>query len=757
MKTQPNPSDSPSSASLRPDPAKLFARATMATAAVVNALMMSGTAQAQSATPTPKPADDAAADTSGEVTTLSEVVITARHDSYKPEVLQSPSYTAPLLDVPQTVAVVPEALIREQGATSMREVLRNVPGISMQAGEGGFPTGDALTIRGFSARTDFYVDGIRDIGPYQRDPFNLEQVEVSKGASAIMGGRGTTGGAINLVTKTPKLDRFYSGEIGFGTDQYKRFTLDLNQPLNTLGLEGAAFRVNALWTDYTTPNRDWVDNNRWAIAPSLAFGLGTDTRFIFTYLHQQEDNVPDYGLPWVPAGTETAPLVDELKGYDNKVPPVSYSNWYGYKKRDYQKTTTDIGTFEFEHDVSDTFTIRNITRFGRSTYDAYVSAPRFVDPTTTTDVQRSLKTRDQVDWIIADKLDLIFEFNTFGLEHKANLGMEYSHEVSENHVTTALPSANADPTDLFNPNSEDSPTNSTTPNGLNRSVSNSLGLYFAETIKIHEKFEINGAVRWDHFDTDYESLRPTAANTYLDRADEMVSWRVAPVFKPFPNGSVYFAYSTSFNPSAEGLTLSDSTALLDPEETNTMELGTKWEFFDRALAVNAAVFRIEKRNARTPGVLPDDPPTVLEGKQRVTGFELGVAGSITRNWKVYGGYAYMDSEIVDSNTEAEVGKRMPNTPQQTFSLWTTYELPWNVTIGGGANYVGSRFNNTTNERKAPDYWRFDGMVSYKITENMTARLNVYNIADEKYIDRIGGGHAVPGPGRSGTLSLAFSF
>jgi len=141
----------------------------------------------------------------------------------------------------------------------------------------------------------------------------------------------------------------------------------------------------------------------------------------------------------------------------------------------------------------------------------------------------------------------------------------------------------------------------------------------------------------------------------------------------------------------------------------------------------------------------------------VDGFELGIAGSLTRNWKVYGGYAYMDSEIIDSNTEAEIGKRMPNTPQQTFSFWTTYELPWNITVGGGANYVGSRFNNATNQRKAPDYWTFDGMVSYKISENMTARLNVYNIADEKYIDRIGGGHAIPGPGRSGTLTLAFSF
>jgi catecholate siderophore receptor len=229
------------------------------------------------------------------------------------------------------------------------------------------------------------------------------------------------------------------------------------------------------------------------------------------------------------------------------------------------------------------------------------------------------------------------------------------------------------------------------------------------------------------------------------------------VFKPLPNGSIYFGYGTSFNPSAEGLTLAADLAELDPEESQTFELGTKWEFFEERLMLTAAIFRTEKTNARTPGIDASEPPQVLDGRQIVQGVEFGFAGAVTEEWQVFGGYAFMDSEVEESNNAAELGNALGNTPEHSFNLWTTYELPWNFEIGGGVQYVGERHNSNTGARTAPDYLLFDAMVAYKASEHVTLRLNVYNLADEEYIDRIGGGHFIPGAGRSAVLTANFAY
>ncbi len=744
--------------SLRADPSSLFSRASVATVALVNAVVMAGTvhAQAQSEAPAKKSqtsGGEATVETIDEVE-LSEVVVTGQANAYKPEVLQSPNYTAPILDVPQTINVIPEAVIKEQGATTMREILRNVPGVSMQAGEGGFPTGDSLSIRGFSARTDFFVDGIRDIGGYNRDPFNMEQVEVAKGPSSSQNGRGTTGGSINLVSKTPKLDRFYSGELGIGTDQYKRFTLDLNQPIN-IGIPGTALRVNALWTDLEVPRRDGVEQNRWGIAPSLAFGLGTDTRLTLSYFHFEENSVPDYGIPYAPS-PGTTPLYSDFQGYENHVPRnTRYSAWYGFNKRDYYSTDTDIITVEFEHDFSDAFSLRNIFRYGRSNVDFIVTAPRFATPTINDNVSRGPKFRDQTDTIIADKFDLMAKFDTFNIGHSVNFGIDFAHEESKwnNRTTSGTPPV----TEFNSPNPEDDPIYKIVPNGYNAGKTTSAGLYFAETMKLHEKFEINGGVRWDHSNTDYMTHSGAGVTSYYDRYDSTISWRVGAVFKPLPNGSIYFGFGNAFNPSGETHTLSASTVDVDPEQTQTYELGTKWDLFQNRLSVNASIFRIEKTNARTPDPI-DNTVTVLDGLQRVNGFEISLIGNVTDKWQILTGYTYLDSEVVESNNPAEVGYRLANTPQQTFTLWTTYQLPWNITVGGGAQYMGTRYSATNaNARVAPEYWLFDAMASYKINDYTTFRVNVYNLTNEEYVDRSSGGHFIPGAGRSATFTLAFAF
>jgi catecholate siderophore receptor len=222
-------------------------------------------------------------------------------------------------------------------------------------------------------------------------------------------------------------------------------------------------------------------------------------------------------------------------------------------------------------------------------------------------------------------------------------------------------------------------------------------------------------------------------------------------------GSIYFGYGTSLNPSAEGLSLTANTADLKPERTQSYEAGTKWDLYSNRLSMNAAYFRTDKTNARTPGINPGDAPTVLDGEQNVRGIEFGVFGSITDRWQGFTSYTFMSSRIERSNNAAEVGREFSNTPRHSFNVWTDYRFPWRVDLGGGVSYVGERTNSTTTVRTAPGYALLDMTAAYHVNERFTLRLNGTNLTNKAYIDRLGGGHFVPGPGRMAMLTADFAF
>ncbi|HVR97043.1 MAG TPA: TonB-dependent siderophore receptor [Thermoanaerobaculia bacterium] len=671
-------------------------------------------------------------------------------DVTTPTAPSSPKFTEPLRDTPQTLTVIPRAMIEEQGASTLRDVLRNVTGISIQAGEGGggLP-GDNLAIRGFSSRNDVFVDGVRDFGAYSRDPYNVEQVEVIKGPASLFAGRGSTGGSLNLSTKTPGLDGFQSATLSAGTDEYNRATFDVNHPL--AGVENAALRINAMFTQADTAGRDAVENERWGVAPSLAFGLGTPTRVTVAYSYLDQDNIPDYGIPWVP------PTNIPLAEYADQAPPVDFDNFYGLTDRDYEKTTTGLATLEVEHDFNDALTLRNLVRHGASERDSIITAPRFASNDSTA-LNRQLQSRDLEDAILAYQGDLTARFRTGGVEHVLVSGIELLQETAENRARTgpAAPTA-----DLFDPNPGDPYTGPVTYTGARtEATARTAALYASDTVKINEKWQLNAGLRWDDFNMEYESRAVTGVVTPFERTDRMLSWRAGVVHHPLPNGSVYASYGTSFNPAAEGttgLSLSDSTVLLEPEKSRGYELGTKWDLLNARLAVSGALFRTEKTNARTPGLLPGDPPTVLQGEQRVDGLELSISGAITDRWQAFFGYTYMDSEVVQSNTAAEVGNELGNVPDHSLSLWTTWQVGRSFEVGGGGQYVGDRFNNNTGTRVAPDYLLFDAMAAYTLNDRLTFRLNANNLADEDYIDRVGGGHFIPGAGRTMSLTTNVHF
>ena len=663
----------------------------------------------------------------------------------------SPKYTEPLRDIPQTITVVPQSVIGEQVATNLRDVLRNVTGISIQAGEGGVPAGDNLSIRGFSARTDVFIDGVRDFGGYSRDPYNVDQVEVAKGPSSSFGGRGSTGGSVNLASKFPKVESLRAANIGLGTAAYKRGTLDLNQPLAATGLESAAFRLNAMFTDADTSGRDEVTGRRWGLSPSLAFGLGTPTRLTLSYSHLDQDNQPDYGLPWVPANTNP-----QLAQYSEGLPPVDFHNYYGLTTRDYEDTVTDLATARVERDLGGAHTLRALGRYGRTLRDSVITAPRFVAVNTSTDLTRQLQSRDMEDTIAVGQLDLISRFQTASVEHALAVGRRGGERVVRQLPAQRARGAGRRPVrsepERAVPGSDHA----------HRSPQRGLGR-FALGVRVRHR-EALRALAGDG----RPALGPLRRRVRPDRGGRRR--HLVPARRRHgerPRGRRVQAEAPGqhlrglrhvLQPVGRG-----ADAHAPPPSTSrrrkrrACELGTKWDVAGGRLSLSGALFRTDKTNARTPGINPGDPPTVLDGEQRVQGVEVGATGQLTGRWSVFGGYTYMDSEVVSSNTPAEVGKPVSNTPRHSFSLWTTVQLPGRLEVGGGAWYVGDRTTAFTGLRTAPGYWTIDATAARPISRQLTLRVKASNLADEQYVDRVGGGHFVPGPGRSVLVSADVGF
>lgn len=660
------------------------------------------------------------------------------------ETISSPKYTEPLRDVPQTITVIPQKVIEEQNATTLREVLRNVPGLTVTAGEGGTPAGDNLTLRGFSARNDIFVDGVRDLGPQSRDPFNLEQVEIIKGPGSAYTGRGSTGGTINLVSKMPGIKPAYGFTLDLGTDGTKRATADLNFPLERLGMgDSTAFRLNLLAHDSGVAGRDVVDNERWGVAPSLAFGLGKPTRLTLSYFHLQQNNISDYGIPWVPV-TNNA-----LAAYRDRPAPVPRDTFYGLRDRDYEKLRSDLVTVRFDRDFNDNLSLRNQFRYGHSTRDSIATPPRFANNNSTV-INRELRAWVTDDDVWDNQSDFRADFRTGeSVQHTLIAGLDLTRETNIRHTRTAPVML----TTLLNPNPDDVYTGVITTSPIVGDITaNSQAVYLFDTAKLGKRWELSGGARWDRFDADGVST----LGAPVSRVDKMLSFRAGVVFKPVEQGSIYVSYGTSLNPSLEGLSYNTANTAIEPEKTYTFEVGSKWDLIDQHLSLNGAVFHVEKTNARTPG-LPGEPAQVLQGRQRVNGVELSAVGSFVRHWQITSAYTFLDSEVVDSNTLTELGKELINTPRNSFNLWTTYEFPRRLSVGGGVRFVGRRFGNNINTRVVDGYWTADAMASYPVSDKVDLRLNIYNLTDEYFFDRIGGGHIVPGPGRSATLGFGFRF
>lgn len=656
--------------------------------------------------------------------------------------VQSARYTEPLRDTPQTIMVIPKAVMEQQGATTLRDVLRNVPGLTIAAGEGGVPAGDNVTLRGFSARNDMFIDGARDLSPQSRDPFNMEQVEVTKGPTSAFYGRGSAGGTINMVSKAPNLNRYFGGSVSLGNASMKRVTADVNTPVKFLG-ERTAFRLNFLAHDSGVAGRNVVENSRWGVAPSLAFGLGTPTRLTLSYYKLKQDNIPDYGIPWVPNTNNV------LAAYRDKPAPVPRETFYGIPSRDTERMGSDLATVRFEHDFSDNLNLRNQLRYGRSTRNSITAAPRFASNDST------VINRNGPSWITEDNVwdnqtDVRARFSTGSLQHAFAGGANFT---SENNIRKGRTIPAAPATTLYNPDPTAPYTGVIAPTAFVGDITgNTQAVYGFDTVELGKHWQATGGLRWERFDVNGVNTTPAP----VVQTVTMHSLRGGVVYKPVDKGSVYASYGSSLSPSLEGLSYSTFNSSIQPEKTYTIELGTKWDVADDRLMLSGAIFRVDKDNARTPGLLPDEPPQVLQGTQRVKGIELGATGGITRSLKIFAAYTLLDGKIIKSNTPAELGRTFQNTPRNSASIWTTYAYK-KFLLGGGPRFVGRRFGNNINTRQVDKYWTMDLLASYPVTSKLDLRLNLYNLNNAFYFDRLGGGHLIPGAARSVMVSTSFSF
>jgi catecholate siderophore receptor len=659
----------------------------------------------------------------------------------------SPKFTEPLRDTPQTISVVPAETMEEQATSTLRDALRNVAGLSIAAGEGG-AQGDNLTLRGFTARNDIYIDGMRDFGSYYRDPFDLQQVEVLKGPSSSEFGRGSTGGVVNQTSKQPSLQRYAGADLFLGNAQNYRVTADVSEPIPGVA-KGAAFQIAVMGNDGHVAGRDVAESRRWGVAPSIGFGLDGPTRLTLAYFHLTAKDIPDYGVPW----------------YFDQPAPVARSNYYGFEDGSFLDTTADMGTLRFEHDFSGTLSVRDQARYARYTRDARITEARLpasVTPETPLDridVTRNQIAVDSTETFLQNQLDATVHFETGVLEHTLVSGIEFGRETSDptRFTWTGVPS-----TSLLRPDPADAFAGSAAATSRVETTSDTFAAYALDTVSIG-RFQVTGGFRWDRFSTDYAQFAAPALA--LSRVDSMPNWRAAIVYKPRPEGTIYFDAGTSSNPSAETLSLSSANVNLDPEKNRTYEVGTKWELAHGRISASLALFRTEKLNAREPD--PNDPAVnVLAGKQRVDGVEVELAGRLTDGWRANLSYAFLDARLVESQYYPQaVGARLANVPENTFRIWNVFALPWSVDLGAGANYVGSRTASATvpNDpvtglpKQAPGYWTFDAMIRRPLTATVDLQLNLTNLGNTTYYDQLHPAHIVPGAGRTAVAGVSARF
>ncbi len=644
---------------------------------------------------TPAMAADAEADAAEQQTERDrrdereQIIVTGQHYQTQQE---SPKSTRSVRDTPQTVTVIPAETIEQQNLLTLRDMLSTVPGITFGAAEGGSPPADSITLRGYSAGSDITQDGVRDSGAYNRsDSFNMEQLEVVNGANSVYGGSGSVGGSINIVTKRPLTETRVVATGGIGTDNYYRGAIDANIRASDF----VAFRLNAMAHKNDVPGRDVEKYERWGVAPSVTLGIGGPTSLTLQYLHQEDDNIAQYGVPYYATAGGMLPGVDR-------------SDYFGYRNLDTQDITVDQATLTFEHQLGDQVSIRNLSRWQKVTQLTIVGPPQgtycLANGLTPTGGSCTVSVtgignvnvpagyyliggprgnlRDSTNEIMYNQLDLRAVFNTGAIEHTLVAGASASWEkyfLSTGNIyrnpngtvaNAAFPLINfGNPNEIvpgpaglgrvYGSNVYTGPVNFFE-SGRQRGEVDNYAVYLFDAMKIG-KFELNGGLRWEHNSGNYRTDTGAAATLtvpqgaivpgpVLRNSADLFSYRIGLVFKPVESVTLYAAYGNAKTPSISAVNgaCTAATCNVDPESARNFEIGAKAEVAGGKLLLSASAFRNERNQYKVASNDPTIPDQVLDGKSRVDGIALSVIGKITPEWSITANYTYLDSSLRQS-------------------------------------------------------------------------------------------------------------
>jgi len=669
--------------------------------------------------------------------------------------LISPKYTAPLRDLPQTLTIIPQAIIENTGSTTLVEALRTVPGITFGAGEGGNPVGDRPYIRGVDSQSSTFVDGMRDIGAQSREVFNLESVEVSKGPSGGFAGRGAAGGSLNLNTKMARRESFLAGTFSPGTANFFRGSADGGLKLTN----SIAGRLNGVWQDSDTAGRDYVRNGRYGFAPALLFNLGHRVRLNTNYYHLMTNDVPDPGMPY--NNPTFFARIDgrarTLQAGDGQPLVVNRNNFYGINSRDFRNEKVKTALGRVEVDLTEGVVLRNSYRFGKSNQDYVYS---MVDDSQGNIYYGLVYRRAQQRFSAVDtsinQTDLSGHGKTGSIQHSFATGFEFSRERGWNSTYTlggrnsagvvAIPtytvrnvatgaatavSATRCPlgtgaaggyycTDLTNPTPDDpfygvtSATNLTTAapsapvtNTLvknfapNKQVTGTRSVYGFDTIRFIKQLQATVGIRYDHYDSVYRSALTAVPVTTFPTISNLVNYQVGVGYKPVTAATIYGSVSSSATPPGNSLGQGqDPSAItsavnqaLPPEKTRSVEGGVKWELFGAKALATGAYFQSNTENVR---ITQADSTIAAVGTRRNRGLDFGITGYVSRKWQLFGGYTFMNAILLNSGGAGAAaglmdGRRFPNTPEHSFSVTSYYSVTHKLNLGGGIYGAGKVF------------------------------------------------------------------
>ena len=690
-------------------------------------------------------------------------------------------------DTPQTVNVIGQTQIREENITTLDQALRSVPGVTVAIGEGnGGMNGDQFRIRGFQAKGDIYVDGLRDFGVYVRDSFAYEQVQVIKGPSSEAFGMGTTGGAINIQQKTAHLGDATSVDVTLGTGPIVRTTIDVNKQINNT----TAARIVGMWQDQDIVDRDHLYSDRWGILASLAFGLGTDEKFTINYLHQSGKRKPDMGVPIFDPDGHLAPPVGIGNGPRLGKPVtefgVSRKNFYG-KETDLDDSDVDMITARYTKRVNEALTIHNDTRlamYSRYFAQTVTSCPLETDvggvatphPCGTSMLNGTFDGAynfggpagfDQESWGIQNITTAVAKFHTGWLRHEFVAGIDVFYQ---NDRRTQLANSGAKtPGTIGDPLYENLPGFEVTKNPLARKKgeTDNIAFFASDRVWLTPEFSILGGIRWDRFSSSYRSTTTGTFGDALESDTNFWSPKASIIWEPTKQQTYYVSWARSSSGLAGQFITNENNPItnesLEPEENELWEIGAKWAFLDGRLGLTAALFRVDKSNARQTD--PGTGDVLITGEdQRVQGLELGLTGKLTDAWTIQAAYAYMDSEVLSSATAPDVvGNRVAFVPENSVSVWSTVEIsklmylgPGVTTVGAGVRWSDDIFANSANSAYIPGNFTFDAMISYEL-DGWRIAANGYNLTDELNYDASFGNRAVIAPGRTLMLTVGKKF